>query len=88
MLGFWILYQGLLRDDNLLLLALGVVAGSALILGGLYLLATTRRLASRRALEQDSHPEMAPETEPEAVQPPLELEEIYGDPLNGSRKGD
>ena len=48
-LGFWLLYQGLLRDDNPLLLALGVLAGSGLILGGLYLMATTRRIGARRA---------------------------------------
>ena len=59
-LGFWVLYQGLLRDDNPLLLGLGVVVGSALILGGLYLMATTRRLAARsaaqRELEQEEFP--------------------------------
>ena len=52
-LGFWVLYQGLLRDDNLLLLGLGVVSGSALILGGLYLMATTRRLAARTAAQRE-----------------------------------
>ena len=59
-LGFWVLYQGLLREDNLVLLILGVAAGSALILGGLYLMATTRRLAARRASE---HPPQADWTE-------------------------
>ena len=52
-LGFWVLYQGLLRDDNLLLLALGVISGSALILAGLYLMATTRRLAARAAAQRE-----------------------------------
>lgn len=58
-LGFWVLYQGLLRDDNLFLLILGVVAGSALILGGLYLMATTRRLAARAAAQRDMELEEA-----------------------------
>ena len=53
-LGFWVLYQGLLRDDNPLLLILGVVAGSALILGGLYLMATTRRLSARAAAQREA----------------------------------
>ncbi len=79
-LGFWVLYQGLLRDDNLLLLGLGVVAGSALILGGLYLMATTRRLAARQASQQ--------EAQRETELPQTELEEITGDSLDGSRKGD
>ncbi len=74
-LGFWVLYQGLLREDNPFLLILGVVAGSALILGGLYLMATTRRLAARRASEQDA-------------QRDKELEEMTGDSLDGSGKGD
>ena len=52
-LGFWVLYQGLLRDDNPLLLGLGVVVGSVLILGGLYLMATTRRLAARSAAQRE-----------------------------------
>ncbi len=56
-LGFWVLYQGLLREDNLLLLGLGVIAGSALILGGLYLMASTRRLAARAAVEKEGQPE-------------------------------
>ncbi len=79
-LGFWVLYQGLLREDNLLLLGLGVVAGSALILGGLYLMATTRRLAARQASQQ--------EAQRETELPQTELEEITGDSLDGSRKGD
>lgn len=79
-LGFWVLYQGLLRDDNLLLLILGVVAGSALILGGLYLMATTRRLAARRAAEQDA--------QMETELPQTESEEIAGDSLDRSRQGD
>ena len=58
-LGFWVLYQALLRDDNLVLLGLGVVAGSALILGGLYLMATTRRLAARTAAQRDMELEEA-----------------------------
>ena len=82
-LGFWVLYQGLLRDDNLLMLALGVLAGSALILGGLYLMATTRRLAARRDSE---HPSQADRRESEL--PHTELEEMTGDSLDGSRKGD
>ncbi len=77
-LGFWVLYQGLLREDNLILLALGVVAGSALILGGLYLMATTRRLAARQASELP----------PEAGRRETELEEVTGDSLDGSRKSD
>ena len=56
-LGFWVLYQGLLRDDNLLLLVLGGVVGSALILGGLYLMATTRRLAARTEARKESEQE-------------------------------
>ena len=56
-LGFWVLYQGLLRDDNLILLGLGVVAGSVLILGGLYLMATTRRLAARASVQQEAEME-------------------------------
>lgn len=79
-LGFWVLYQGLLREDNLVLLILGVAAGSALILGGLYLMATTRRLAARRASEQDA------QQEAELTQ--TELEDTTGDSLDGSRKGD
>ena len=79
-LGFWVLYQGLLREDNLVLLILGVAAGSALILGGLYLMATTRRLAARRASEQDA------QQETELTQ--TELEDMTGDSLDGSRKSD
>ncbi len=70
-LGFWVLYQALLRDDNLLLLGLGSVAGSALILGGLYLMATTRRLGARR----------------EAAELQEAREEETGDSLDGSGKG-
>jgi len=77
-LGFWVLYQGLLRDDNPILLALGVVAGSALILAGLYLMATTRRLAARRSSEQP----------PQADGRESEMEDLTGDSLDGSRKGD
>ncbi len=51
--GFWVLYQAL-GFGNRLLLVLGVAAGSALILGGLYLMATTRRIAARRAAETDN----------------------------------
>ena len=60
-LGFWVLYQGLLREDNLLMLGLGVVVGSALILGGLYLMATTRRLAARNAEQTGEQREMEQE---------------------------
>ena len=74
-LGFWVLYQGLLREDNLLMLGLGVVVGSALILGGLYLMATTRRLAARNAEQTGEQGEM-------------EQEEATGDSLDGSGKGD
>lgn len=74
-LGFWVLYQGLLREDNLLMLGLGVVVGSALILGGLYLMATTRRLAARNAEQTGEQREM-------------EQEEATGDSLDGSGKGD
>ena len=79
-LGFWVLYQGLLREDNLILLVLGVVAGSALILAGLYLMATTRRLAAQRASEREGQRE----TEP----PHTEREEVTSDSLDGSRKSD
>ena len=79
-LGFWVLYQGLLREDNLLLLILGVAAGSALILGGLYLMATTRRLAAQRASAQEA------QRDTELTQ--TELEDTTGDSLDGSRKGD
>ena len=58
-LGFWVLYQALLRGDNLLVLILGVGTGSALILGGLYLMATTRRLAARTAAQRDMEQEEA-----------------------------
>ena len=51
-LGFWVLYQAL-GFGNRLLVVLGVIAGSALILGGLYLMATTRRIAARQAAERD-----------------------------------
>ena len=74
-LGFWVLYQGLLREDNLLMLGLGVVVGSALILGGLYLMATTRRLAARN-------------TEQSGAQREMEQEEATVDSLDGSGKGD
>ena len=80
-LGFWVLYQGLLRDDNLVLLGLGVVAGSALILGGLYLMATTRRLAARTAAQQEADMQ-------EADLQQSNLEETTGDPLDGSGKSD
>ncbi len=93
-LGFWVLYQGLLREDNVLLLVLGVAAGSALILGGLYLMATTRRLAARRATEHDANLETEmPESEtshpelPQSELPQPELEDLTGDSLDGSRKG-
>ena len=79
-LGFWVLYQGLLRDDNLLLLVLGVVAGSALILGGLYLMATTRRLAARRDAERDA--------QRDTELPSTEREDMTGDSLDGSGKSD
>ena len=82
-LGFWVLYQGLLREDNLLLLVLGVVAGSALILGGLYLMATTRRLAAQRASEQSLQADQR-----ETELPHTEREEVTGDSLDGSRKSD
>ena len=51
-----------------------------MILGGLYLMATTRRLAARRASEQDA------QREAELTQ--TELEDMTGDSLDGSRKGD
>ena len=51
--GFLVLYQAL-GFGNRLLLVLGVAAGSALILGGLYLMATTWRIAARRAAEPDN----------------------------------
>ena len=79
-LGFWVLYQGLLREDNLVLLIIGVAAGSALILGGLYLMATTRRLAARQASEREAR------RETELTQ--TELEDMTGDSLDGSRKSD
>ena len=71
-LGFWLLYQGLLREDSPILLGLGVGLGSVLILGGLYLMATTRRIGARQAvakIENDG------EGEP-------------GDSSNGSGKSD
>ena len=83
-LGFWVLYQGLLRDDNPLLLGLGVIAGSALILGGLYLMATTRRLAARRASEQDAQLNSEPQ---EIENQGLEKEEVAGDSLDRSGQG-
>lgn len=51
-LGFWLLYQGLLREEQPLRLALLTVAGALLILGGLYLMATTRRIAARPAARE------------------------------------
>ena len=72
-LGFWLLYQGLLRDDNPYLLVLGTVLGSALILGGLYLMATTRRIGARQIVNDSD--EDAREDEPV-------------DSLNGSGKSD
>ena len=80
-LGFWLLYQGLLRDDNPVLLGLGVVAGSALILGGLYLMATTRRLAARAAAQQEADLQKTDLQQ-------SNLEEATGDPLDGSGKSD
>ena len=79
-LGFWVLYQGLLREDNVVLLIIGVAAGSALILGGLYLMATTRRLAARQASEREAR------RETELTQ--TDLEDMTGDSLDGSRKSD
>lgn len=85
-LGFWVLYQGLLREDNLVLLGLGVVAGSALILGGLYLMATTRRLAARAAAQQEADPQGANLQQDEIDE--AKMEDATGDSLDGSRKGD
>ena len=59
-LGFWLLYQGLLREDSPVLLGLGVGLGSVLIVGGLYLMATTRRIGARQAaakIENDGEDE-------------------------------
>ena len=60
-LGFWVLYQAL-GFGNRLLLVLGVVAGSFLILGGLYLMATIRRIASRQAAEQGEFEDWSDDT--------------------------
>lgn len=82
-LGFLVLYWSL--DKNPLLLVLGVAAGSALILGGLYLMATTRRLAARAAAQRDNGPEVTDSpNEPGAT----EQEERAGDSLDGSGKSD
>ncbi len=72
-LGFWLLYQGLLREDNPVLLVLGAGFGSVLILGGLYLMATTRRIGARRAAEGESAEDK---------------EGDLGDSSNGSGKSD
>ena len=77
--GFLVLYWCL--DKNPLLLGLGVAAGSALILGGLYLMATTRRLAARAAAQQEADM-AAPEKQG------TNMEDANGDSLDGSGKGD
>ena len=41
-LGFWLLFQGFLRPN----IALGVLGG-AMILGGMYVMVTSRRISSR-----------------------------------------
>ena len=70
-LGFWVLYQALLRDDNILLLGSGIILGSVFILGSLYLMATTRRLGAQQ----------------ESARAQETAEEEPGDSLNGSGKG-
>ncbi len=70
-LGFWLLYQGLLREEQPLLLALLTVGGAVLILGGLYLMATTRRIAARQAARESE----------------IDGEEGPGDSCDDSRNG-
>ena len=79
-LGFWLLYQGLLRDDNIVLLVLGVGVGSLLILGGLYLMATTRRIAARQSAARDSDNDSDNEID-------LDGEAEPGDSCDDSRPG-
>ena len=59
-LGFWLLYQGLLREDSPVFLGLGVGLGSVLIVGGLYLMATTRRIGARQAAKIENDGEGEP----------------------------
>ena len=79
-LGFWLLYQGLLRDDNIVLLVLGVGVGSLLILGGLYLMATTRRIAARQSAASDNDSDNDNEID-------LDGEAEPGDSCDDSRPG-
>ena len=81
-LGFWLLYQGLLRDDNIILLVLGVGVGSLLILGGLYLMATTRRIAARQSAASDSYSDNDSDKEID-----LDGEAEPGDSCDDSRPG-
>ena len=81
-LGFWLLYQGLLRDDNIVLLVLGVGVGSLLILGGLYLMATTRRIAARQSAARDSDNDSDSDNEID-----LDGEAEPGDSCDDSRPG-
>ena len=81
-LGFWLLYQGLLRDDNIVLLVLGVGVGSLLILGGLYLMATTRRIAARQSAARDSDNDSDNDNEID-----LDGEAEPGDSCDDSRPG-
>ena len=81
-LGFWLLYQGLLRDDNIVLLVLGVGVGSLLILGGLYLMATTRRIAARQSAARDSDNDNDSDNEID-----LDGEAEPGDSCDDSRPG-
>ena len=83
-LGFWLLYQGLLRDDNIVLLVLGVGVGSLLILGGLYLMATTRRIAARQSAASDSDSDSDNDSDNEID---LDGEAEPGDSCDDSRPG-
>ena len=65
--GFWWLYQGFLRPN----IPLGILGG-AMILGGMYVMATSRRISSTA---------LAGDTE-------CEKEDNPGDSLDGSSQGD
>ena len=62
-LGFWLLFQGFLRPDIPV-----AVLGGAMILGGMYLLATARRISPTTS----------------AVHSARDQEDNVGDPLDGS----
>ena len=66
-LGFWLLFQGFLRPN----IPLGILGG-AMILGGMYVMATYRRMSA-----------ITPESGAEG-----DKEDNPGDSLNGGSQGD